>query len=236
MEPQYRAHHGDGVSIGAAGRQSNRVDYSRDLTAVRADEKSLLSAITGIAPERIAFLDQVHGDRILHLSTYGQCAGTTAGEADGMVTDLPGACLVVRTADCVPVFAYDPVRRALGAAHSGWRGARLKIAASLVGTMCELYGSDPGDMMAWILPSVGPESYVVGDEVASQFPRHTVRRGGSLYVDLWSSARDALVSAGVRPASIGVSGICTVAHNAEFFSYRRGDAGRNLNYGYIIPS
>ncbi len=78
---------------------------------------------------------QVHGDRIRVLDGDGPLPEVLP-ECDGLISDRPGVALGVRTADCVPIFFVDRVRRVIGAAHAGWRGTALGIAAG--------DGRDPG--------------------------------------------------------------------------------------------
>ena len=154
--------------------------------------------------------------------------------ADGMVTDRPGVPLTMRFADCVPILFYDPVHRAVGIAHAGWRGTVARTAISTLRTMQAAYGTDPHDVQAAIGPSIGPDHYQVGPEVVEAVEQcfgttdGLIRRAsdGSAYLDLWEANRRLLDNAGVR--KIEVSGICTASNTAEFFSHRaeRGKTGR----------
>ncbi len=87
-------------------------------------------------------------------------------------------------------------------------------------------------MRAYILPSIGPESYEVNQDVARFFPRQTIKRGDSLYVDLWSGIESSLEAAGIPSENIFNSEICKRKNTEEFFSHRFGDTGRNLNFVY----
>ncbi len=224
-----------GVRIGVIGKTANPVDYGTGGPGVRERERELLAAVTGITPERIVSLNQVHEDEILLAEGPLATGNLAAGDADGLVTAFPGLCLVIRTADCVPVFAYDPEGRVLGAAHSGWRGARLEIAGKLVREMKRLAGARSRDILVFVLPSIGPESYTVGSDVADFFPGHTSEKDGVIRLDLWKSVETSLVREGIPAGNIFNAGICTLGAHGEFFSHRGGDAGRNLNFGYMTP-
>ncbi len=225
----------DKLCIGVAGREINRIDYGSELQTLRKMEKGLLEGITGISPEKIIFLDQVHGERILRLDNYPQKDILTQGEADGIVTGLSGVCLVIRTADCVPVFAWDPVNRIMGAAHSGWKGTMLKISSKMVELMSREYGSEKENISIYILPSIGPDSYEVQNDVAGHFAGFTRPVSQRIYLNLWKHIETSLVETGIRKENIFNSGICTVINNSEFFSHRKGDVGRNLNFGFMEP-
>ena len=68
----------------------------------------------------------------------------------------PGVAIGVRTADCVPVLLYDPVKRAVAAVHAGWKGTVLHISEGVIEAMKQEYGTDPSDLRAVIGPSIGP--------------------------------------------------------------------------------
>ena len=121
-----------------------------------------------VLPMRVVQAHQVHGDRVAVVTS----AGTTREELEGydaLVTDVPGVAIGARTADCIPVLMYDPVRRVVAAVHSGWKGTVLKIAAKTLAVMASKYGTRTADILAVIGPGIGPESFQVGPEVAEAF-------------------------------------------------------------------
>jgi polyphenol oxidase len=94
-------------------------------------------------------------------------------QGDGLITDRPGVLMSVRVADCQPVLIADPVRRAVGAFHAGWRGTLGRIVEKAVGEFRRHFGSDPADLKAAIGPGIRRCCYEVGedfrDKFASQF-------------------------------------------------------------------
>ena len=88
---------------------------------------------------------------------------------DALVTDIPGCCICISTADCVPVLLYDKAHQAIAAIHAGWRGTVLRIAGKTVRILMDEYGADPRLMKAGIAPSIGPEAFEVGEEVVDAF-------------------------------------------------------------------
>jgi YfiH family protein len=141
--------------------------------------------------------------------------------------------LVIRTADCVPVFIYDAEKKVLGAVHSGWKGTMLNVSGKCIEQMKREFSCDPGGMQVFILPSIGPEMYEVNEDVAQHFPENTRFVNGKIYVDLWGSIENSCVRAGVAAEHIFNTGICSMTNYNEFFSHRYGDAGRNLNFAFI---
>lgn len=183
-----------------------------------------------------AFLEQVHGGDVL-VCERGGCAGS----ADGLVTAEKGLMLMGKSGDCPIVLIADRRGRAVGFAHASWRATVAGIAPKVVRQMVEL-GCDPGDLVACICPSAGPECYEVGDDVreaavrgigprAQEFfhpagsPPAPGKRPGKYLFDLWHANTDALTQAGLDSGSVHTSGICTLCRNDLFPSHRReGDA------------
>lgn len=164
---------------------------------------------------------------------------------DALVTNLPNVAIGVRTADCIPVLLYDPVKRAVGAAHSGWRGTVNKIAAQAILAMVKTYGCKASDMVAMIGPGIGPDSFQVGEDVAGYFkesgfpldrvwsfrgPRTEGSMAGGHHIDLWETIRITLMECGIPEKNIQLCGICTY-ESEDFYSARREgkETGRIIN-------
>jgi polyphenol oxidase len=182
-------------------------------------------AAMGIRRERIAFTKQVHGDGVLAVRAPGVYEDT-----DALVTDVPGLILAVQVADCVPVFLFDPVRKAAGMVHAGWKGSALDIAVKTVVRMSESFGSRPETLQACIGPSIGPCCYEVGAEAAERFPSDFVD-GNKL--DLWRYNYQSLVRYGLTGGNVSVSGLCTACHSDWFFSHRAGGGKTGRMMGMI---
>ena len=158
-------------------------------------------------------------------------------DADGAVTDLPGVYLTTTHGDCVPIWAYDPVKGAAGLAHAGWRGTLQGVAGSLIRTMVRAYGSDPEDIRAVIGPGIGACCFEVGPDVADAFTDRFPWADGYVYaypqarphVDLKGVNAQLLRLEGVT--QIEISGHCTCCEPDLFWSHRRsGDKTRMLAY------
>ncbi len=158
-------------------------------------------------------------------------------KADIILTDNPAVTLVMRFADCVPVLLYDPRQRALALAHAGWRGTALGTAAAAVEAMTQAFDTRPEDLWAAIGPSIGPDHYEIGPEVAEQIraafgPQAAEsllpQRDGRLFLDLWEANRRHLLQAGVPADHIEIAEICTACHLEDWYSHRaeRGQTGR----------
>lgn len=167
-------------------------------------------------------------------------------DADAVITRQPGQWIGVRTADCVPVLLYDPVKRIVAAVHAGWRGTVKHIVRLTVERMCETFGTQPADILAMIGPSIGPEAFEVGEEVAQcfveagreecilrqQYSSIGIVRYPKPHVDLWQSNAMDLLEAGVDLANIDCTPWCTVEHQDVLFSARK----QGIDTGRIVTA
>lgn len=179
----------------------------------------------GLDRDRMAFTRQVHGDAIAAADAPGVIPDT-----DGLITDTGDLALVIQVADCVPVFLFDPCRRAVGLAHAGWRGSAKGIAGKTAAAMIEHFGCRPGDLTACIGPSIGPCCCEVGPDAAECFSSRYLRNNR---LDLWAVNRDSLIAAGMDSNAIHISRLCTVCHKDWFFSHR-GDGGKTGRMAAVI--
>ena len=170
---------------------------------------------------------------------------------DAMITDLPGVAIGVRTADCIPVLLYDPVKKAAAAIHSGWRGTVSKIIGKTVIKMQTTYASQPSDILAFIGPGICVDCFQVGDEVALKFkeagfdinslwsfrgPKTGNGMEGGHHIDLKEACRQTLVESGLKNENIQISGLCTYEDNDLLYSARKEgiECGRNITYIKIL--
>jgi len=160
-------------------------------------------------------------------------------QADVVLTDKPGLTLLMRFADCVPILLHDPVRKVVGIAHAGWMGTVRGTARFAVEAMQKHYGSMPADILAAIGPSIGPDHYEVGADVALQV-KQSFRSDasdllslntGSMKFDLWAANRLLLEQAGV--SQVEVAGLCTACNTGDWYSHRA-EKGRTGRFGAII--
>ena len=187
---------------------------------------------------RLILMRQVHGDRIRVLDGDGPLPEGLP-ECDGLITGRPGVALGIRTADCVPLFFVDRVRRVIGAAHAGWRGTARGIAAAMVETLAARFSSRREDLLAVIGPAIGPCCYQVDAPVFAAFSAmpgaglffRPCREKGRWMVDLALANQLQIRGAGVPSENIFSAGLCTACRQDLFFSHRAGGgrAGRQIN-------
>ncbi len=162
---------------------------------------------------------------------------------DGLVTDDPAITLITGHADCMAFYFADPVKRCIGLAHAGWRGALGRIGAKVVERMTLEYGSNPADIIAGVGPSICPDCFEVGDNVAKEFavgfadlPCVLEKSGARPHVDLWMIACAQFVEAGVSPEHISLFDVCTMT-TPRLYSHRRdkGNTGGMAAYLRLLP-
>ena len=187
---------------------------------------------------------QVHGCKVAVIERPGLTREDLEGY-DAFVTGLPGVAIGVRTADCVPILLYDPVKRVVAAVHAGWKGTVLHISQKALEVMALKYGTVFSDIRAVIGPAIGPDSFQVGLEVAEKFKEagfpmddiwsfHGAGDGspmsGGHHIDLFKANRWLLEQAGIPAENIQVFDIDTFTDTSFFSARREGtQCGRNIN-------
>jgi YfiH family protein len=182
------------------------------------------------ADGELLLLRQVHGCAV------ATSPWNTPPEADAAVAASPGFLLGIQTADCLPVLLVDPVRRAVAAAHAGWRGTVQRVTREAIRAL-EARGSRPSDLVAALGPGIGACCYEVGDDVRDAFGpdgaaffRTTPK--GKLHLDVRAANVRQLEEAGVQPDSIYHVPECTYCLPGAYHSYRRDGkgAGRMISF------
>jgi len=215
---------------------------------VTLENRALVAMGMGFEPESLTVAEQVHGSVIAAVSTAERGRGAVFTDdaisaTDAMITNAPDVPLMILVADCVAISLYDPRHRAIGLVHAGWRGTLGRIAEKAVAQMKQTYQTEPADLLVGLSPAISPGEYEVGDEVhdafVEAFGRREARRfiqedmNGVCYLDLWTANARQLEGAGVKPAQIANSEICTVLDPKRFYSHRR-DAGRTGRFAAVM--
>ena len=220
-----------GVSRGVHGTLNLGFKTQDDPLRVRQN-RDLFARTIGIRTEQFVHVEQVHGDEVIEAKAgdRGRCLnpGQYLGRADALVTREPRLALMVQVADCLPVLFHDPVRRAIGVAHAGWRGTVNHVAVKTLLHMGEVYGTNPSDVRVGFGPCIGPCCYEVGEDVyrefAGVFPwvEDVFRTGfaGNRMLDLAEANARQLIDIGVKRENLVYSGLCTVGKIGDFYSHR----------------
>ena len=206
--------------------------YCGDVPKDVAANRKALCQLLKIKADRLVMPHQVHTTGIAQIGrTFFRLSEEVRRQVlegiDALMTNIPGVCIGVSTADCIPIIIYDPEHHAASVVHSGWRGTVANIAGVAVTSMQRAYHSRPEMLKAVIGPGISLKNFEVGDEVYDQFaaagyPMDQIAcRYEKWHIDLWQCCRLQLENVGLKPDNIKVSGICTYDHDDDYFSARR---------------
>lgn len=238
----------DGYSTGRYA-SFNCNPYCGDTLEAVERNKALLLSLLPDSVRLLAIPHQVHGTEVFQirdsfLKQTEEERNLSLEGVDALVTNIPGICLCISTADCIPVLLYDPVNKVIAAVHAGWRGTVARLVRKTIETMQTAYGVAPEHLWACIGPGISLKAFEVGDEVYAKFgeagfPMEQIAaknpETGKWHLDLWESNRLELFDCGLSPDRIEVAGICTYFSNDDFFSARRlGISSGRMLSGIVI--
>ena len=197
-----------------------------------------------ILPYPVVTGHQVHGTRVAVVDRPDMTREDLDGY-DALVTNLRGVAIGVRTADCVPILLFNPDKSVIAAVHSGWKGTVQRIVQKAIYTMKSQFGAEGKDLKAIIGPSIGPDSFQVGEDVVKYFKEQgfpldkiwffNEGKGDSPiyhghHIDLIKANNWLLEQAGVAPENIQACGIDTYTDDSFFSARREGvECGRIIN-------
>ncbi|MCD8378752.1 MAG: peptidoglycan editing factor PgeF [Lachnospiraceae bacterium] len=198
----------------------------------------------------------VHGTVVHEVTAedfgVGALYKSTLTGIDALITDIPGVTLVATFADCVPLYFVDTRHRAIGLAHSGWKGSCHKIALSVLDAMRSVYGTEPGDILAAIGPCICGDCYEVGEELDAAFQKgfagkvegqtgirywETImrpgKREGKYQLDLRQANLQTFLAAGIPRERITIADICTCCNPQLIFSHRATNGKRGASAAFL---
>lgn len=208
----------------------------------------------GVDSSRITCANQIHGLRAVKVDASNMGAGafdavSAIPDCDAIYTNIPNIPLLLFTADCVPVAIYDKVNKAVAVVHAGWKGAIGRLPSITLKAMTKDFGTRPKDCYCFLGPSIGPESFEVGVDLAQRFQEAgpqidnlvtMIQRPGAdkatPHINLWAFIKNDLMDCGVPEGQITIGGIDSLTDN-YCFSYRRehGKTGRMALFTMIRP-
>lgn len=240
-------YHGFSTRLGGV---SKRIYSSMNLSFTRGDEEEAvlenyrrIADAIGFSMEGIVCSDQTHTVHIRQVTEADKGKGVLQKkdytDIDGLITNVPGITLTTFYADCVPLFFLDPVNKAAGLAHSGWRGTVGRMGEKMVKAMKDAFGSEPENLYAGIGPSICQDCYEVSADVADRFREEFQgyeedagllykTKPGKYQLNLWKANEIVLKEAGILREHISFPGICTCC-NPEFLFSHRASQGKRGN-------
>ena len=231
-----------GVSEGCFSSLNLSFDRGDDRAAVAENFRRMGEALS-VHCEDMVLSQQTHTTNIRIVTDEDRGKGITRErdytDIDGLITNVPGICLVTTYADCVPLYFLDPVKKVIALSHSGWRGTVGKIGKKTVELMHDNFGSDPADILAAVGPSVCQDCYEVSADVIDRFKEVFDRSvwdelfygkpDGKYQLDLWKANEKIFLEAGIRKEHIAVTNVCTHCNSRILYSHRAmGDKRGNL--------
>ncbi len=229
-----------GYSSGPYGSFNVNSYCGDNITNVEKNIK-LLSDYLHISPDHLIIPHQIHKTKTLKVdesfikSNRVKRAELLEG-ADALITNIPGYCISVSTADCIPILIYDPTNHAIASIHAGWRGTLSSICIHTIKEMSTHYGTKTDDCIAVIGPGISLKNFEVGDEVYTSFlekgfPMEKIScRHDKWHIDLTECNRLQLFKMGINNSNIHILGKCTYDNYETFFSARR----LGVNSGRIL--
>jgi polyphenol oxidase len=187
----------------------------------------------GINSDDVVCCDQIHGNNILVVGEGEKGKGvldkdTSISETDGLITENKDIFLMIKTADCLPIMLYDPIKQVTAILHVGWRGLLGQIILRAIDKLINI-GCNPENITAGIGPGICQKHFIVRNNVLKEFlasfPSATMVRNKDGYVDLKKAASIDLKKGEIPESNIEVAKYCTVCDNGLFASFRKEGSG-----------
>lgn len=233
-----------GVSVGCL--ESMNLGFNRgDLDENVLKNHKIFAKAVGFPYENIVTTNQTHTTNVRVVTKEDCGKGITKdrdySDVDGLITNVPGIVLATYYADCVPLYILDPVNKAIGLSHSGWKGTINRIGENTLKLMNENYGTNPKDVICCIGPSICQDCYEISEDVANEFINEFGKNNKILYnkgngkyqLNLWESVKQVFLDAGVEYDNIYTTDICTCCNKDELFSHR-GHHGKRGNLAAFL--
>uniref|UniRef100_UPI003FEFE422 peptidoglycan editing factor PgeF n=1 Tax=Roseburia sp. TaxID=2049040 RepID=UPI003FEFE422 len=235
------------------GGVSEGIYTSMNLSFTRGDKEEAvqenygrIAQCMGASKDAFVCSDQTHTTNIKKATKEDAGCGVTRPktyqDVDGLITNVPGLVLSTFFADCVPLYFVDPVHRAIGMSHSGWRGTVGRMGRATILAMGQEYGTKPEDLICAIGPSICKDCYEVSEDVAEAFAAEfkgqeekilEAKGNGKYQLDLWKANEIVLLEAGVKKSHLAVTNLCTCCNPELLFSHRASH-GKRGNLGAFL--
>lgn len=252
LEAEKEFLHGFSTRLGGVSKEHL---YSMNLSFARGDRKEnvrenfqRIAHAVGFSEEKMVFTHQTHTTNVRKVTEEDWGKGFSRerdySDVDGLITNVPQTVLTTFYADCVPIYLVDPVKKAIGLCHSGWRGTVGRISQVTIARMQEEYGSDPKDILAAVGPSICQNCYEVSGDVIEQFQDSFrekywkelfyQKENGKYQLNLWKANEIILEEAGITKEHISVTDICTCCNPQLLYSHRASKGQRGNLAAFLM--
>ena len=235
-----------GVSTGDCTSMNLSFTRGDDEAAVRENYRRIAAAL-GTDAKQFVCSDQTHTTNVRRVTKADAGKGVVIPkdytDVDGLITNEPGIVLSTFYADCVPLYFVDPVHRAIGLSHSGWRGTVNKMGQVTIEAMKREFGSRAADLYCAIGPSICQDCYEISRDVAEEFmkafPKHVndilIQKSEEKFqLDLWKANEIVMLESGILPEHLAVTNICTCCNPTELFSHRASKGKRGNLAAFLM--
>ena len=225
------------VSIRAQGNMS--FCYG-DVSNALLNRETLMDKL-GINFEDLVCAKQTHSGNVQYVTELNKGKGALTyddaiADTDAFITDRKGVPIAIFTADCLPVFLYDPYKLEIGLVHAGWRSTKNDIAFTTIKLMQKQFGTNPQDLLVAFGPAIRSCSFEVEEDFKKFFPKDIQERDGKIYMDLAGANKKQLLRAGVKTENIFDQRVCTSCNIQNFYSFRveKDSSGRMISVTMLI--
>ena len=252
LEEEKEFLHGFSTRLGGVSKEHL---YSMNLSFARGDREEnvrenfqRIAHAVGFQAEKMVFTHQTHTTNVRKVTEEDWGKGFSKerdySDVDGLITNVPQTVLTTFYADCVPSYLVDPVKKAIGLCHSGWRGTVGRISQVTIARMQEEYDSDPKDILAAVGPSICQNCYEVSGDVIEQFQDSFhekywkelfyQKENGKYQLNLWKANEIILEEAGITKEHISVTDICTCCNPQLLYSHRASKGQRGNLAAFLM--
>ena len=187
-----------------------------DYKIVEENRKAFLNELC-LNLENVVLQKQIHSDIVTLVDN-----GNNVNESDALITNKTGIGLALFSADCTPIFIYDPSRNVIAAIHAGWKGTEKNITGKVLKLIQEKQNSSLNDLYVYIAPGISQKNYEVQSDVADRFDhKYILEKEGKIYLDVAKINFDRLISAGIPENQIQQSNLCSFENKNLLHSFRR---------------
>ncbi|MDP2910654.1 MAG: peptidoglycan editing factor PgeF [bacterium] len=180
----------------------------------------------GINKELVVRIGLVHKNKVALISKKE--AGKIIEKTDGLITKEKNIFLTITTADCLPIFIYDPEKEIIGLIHGGWRNLADNILKEAIDKITNNFKSNPAHILIGIGPGISQCHFEVKKDLLQKlcdraiFARGVVsEKDDKIFLDLKELAKLQLIKLGIKERNIEISPECTFCLKTKYFSYRR---------------
>ena len=252
LEEEKEFLHGFSTRLGGVSKEHL---YSMNLSFARGDREEnvrenfqRIAHAVGFQAEKMVFTHQTHTTNVRKVTEEDWGKGFSKerdySDVDGLITNVPQTVLTTFYADCVPIYLVDPVKKAIGLCHSGWRGTVGRISQVTITRMQKEYDSDPKDILAAVGPSICQNCYEVSGDVIEQFQDSFhekywkelfyQKENGKYQLNLWKANEIILEEAGITKEHISVTDICTCCNPQLLYSHRASKGQRGNLAAFLM--